>query len=365
VITQAWRLKNPIEVQDLNKNLFLFHFTSKRDAETVLKNGPWSFDRNLVVLKRISGDEQPSDIEMHTGEVWARIYDLPLRLRSDAMAKRLGDLLGNFIEVDNKDGNRLGKFLRVKTLIDLRKPLKRGTVVKYQGKDLRVFFKYERLPTFCFVCGKIGHQIKDCEEMDGKEEAEFEDIEEKELPFGLWLRASPLPKFSSEIKKENSSSSCSKSLFAESSKNPTVGNDRGKEVEVEQVVATPAMVPQVVGLANVEGEKSHSEVESVAESLSNVVISKFVQSKLDKGSHTKAKKTTKAKKWTRKKTVRKEKIQDQLVAELGKRQLIEVAISEGDPMDLCGEVQKRKIDKKSENLKLPEGVLEDQHLIIQ
>jgi hypothetical protein len=44
---------------------------------------------------------------------------------------------------------------------------------------------------------------------------------------------------------------------------------------------------------------------------------------------------------------------------------MEVAISEGDPMDLCGEVQKRKIEKKSENLKLPEGVLEDQHLLIQ
>jgi hypothetical protein len=44
VIVQAWRLKNPVEVQELNKNLFLFKFSTKRDAEGVLKNGPWSFD---------------------------------------------------------------------------------------------------------------------------------------------------------------------------------------------------------------------------------------------------------------------------------------------------------------------------------
>ena len=44
VITQAWRLKNHVEVQDPNKNLFLFRFATKRDAELVLKNGPWSFD---------------------------------------------------------------------------------------------------------------------------------------------------------------------------------------------------------------------------------------------------------------------------------------------------------------------------------
>jgi hypothetical protein len=132
-----------VEVQDLNKNLFLFRFSSKRDTDTVLRNGPWSFDRNLLVLRKISGEEQPSDIDMSIGEFWSRIYDLPLKLRSDAMARKLGDLIGEFIDVDNKEGNRNGKFLRVKVSIDLRKPLKRGTVITYQGKELRVYFKYE------------------------------------------------------------------------------------------------------------------------------------------------------------------------------------------------------------------------------
>lgn len=204
VIVQAWRLKNPVEVQDLNKNLYLFRFSSKRDAETVMKNGPWSFDRNLLILKRISGDEKPSDLEMNTSDFWARVYDLPLKLRSNEIAKKLGDMLGKFVEVDSKESNRMGKFLRVKATIDLRKPLKRGTVIKYKGNNLRVYFKYERLPTFCFVCGKIGHQIKDCDDMEGKDDIDFDELEEKELPFGQWLRASPLPKVTGEVKKETS-----------------------------------------------------------------------------------------------------------------------------------------------------------------
>jgi len=44
VIVQAWRLKNSVEVQDLNNNLFVFRFSFKKDLESVLKNGPWSFD---------------------------------------------------------------------------------------------------------------------------------------------------------------------------------------------------------------------------------------------------------------------------------------------------------------------------------
>lgn len=371
VITQAWRLKNQVEVQDLNKNLFLFRFTTKRDADTVLKNGPWNFDRNIVVLKRLSGDEQPSDLEMHSSEFWARIYDLPLKLRSDAMAKKLGDVLGKFVEVDSKEGNRLGKFLRVKVTVDLRKPLKRGTVVKYQGKNLRVYFKYERLPTFCFVCGRIGHQIKDCAEMDGKDETEFDEIEEKELPFGQWMKASPLPKISAEIKREASSSSSAKSLFAAPNNvNENPNEDKGKGVEEEQSVAeVVCKATQAEPATNTMVDKSQSEVESVAESLGNVEITSQGLQLTAKASPIKSKNkspTKPAKKWSRKKGDRKgEKIEHQLVKELGKRQLVDVTISEGDPMDLCGGEYKRRLTVETKSLQSPEGVLDDQHLLPQ
>jgi len=75
---------------------------------------------------------------MHSGDFWARVYDLPLKLIYDVMAMKLGNNLGTFMEVDNKEGNRMGKFLRLKATVDLRKPLKQGTMVKYQGKDLQI-----------------------------------------------------------------------------------------------------------------------------------------------------------------------------------------------------------------------------------
>lgn len=102
----AWRLKNPVEVQELNKNLFLFRFAAKRDLEGVLRNGPWSFDRNILVLACVSGDEQPSDLNMHFGSFWVRVYELPLKLRSEAMAKKLGGILGEFEEMDLKEAHR-------------------------------------------------------------------------------------------------------------------------------------------------------------------------------------------------------------------------------------------------------------------
>jgi hypothetical protein len=99
---QAWRSRNPIEIQDLNKNLFLFKFATKKEVELVCKNGPWSFDRNLLILNKISGNEQPSELAMDRASFWVRVYDLPLKLRTEGMAKKLGNNIGNFEEMDMK-----------------------------------------------------------------------------------------------------------------------------------------------------------------------------------------------------------------------------------------------------------------------
>lgn len=270
-IVESWRLRNPVEIQELSKNLYLFVFSTKRDLESVLKMGPWSFDRSILVLKRISGTEQPSEMAMDSVSFWTRVYDLPLVLRTDQMAERIGNLVGKYEEADKLETHRLGKFLRLKVSIDLKKPLKRGTVLRFQGKDLRVDFKYERLPTFCFVCGMIGHQLKDCEEAVERYDEGFEGIDERELPFGHWLRASPLPKQNPEQRRDSNSGSCSKTLFATSSNNKTEPLVEGKgETEVDQdsiAVEKPqgGEEPPVVGVA-----PSLHDIERIAESLGSV-----------------------------------------------------------------------------------------------
>ncbi|XP_058746134.1 uncharacterized protein LOC131619008 [Vicia villosa] len=330
----AWKLMNPVETQELNKNLFLFRFSTKRDLETVLRNGPWSFDRNLLVLVRISGEEQPSALNMHFGVFWVRIYELPLILRTEAMEKKIGGIIGDFEEMDQKEAHKNGWFLRVKVKMDLKQPLKRGTVVKFKDKTLRVHFKYERLPTFCFVCGRIGHQLKDCEALGDISEEGFEDIEEQDLSFGLWLRASPLPRTTEEQQqKDSSSGTCSRSLFnisSSQSKCGSKGKEKDDEAEVEQQPVRE--ITNTEGKKEAEGAKQicNLAMESVAESLGAVDISK-----LTLNTRISQQGITKKKKWTRRKSVKKviqEKIKNK-EAESSKRQLIEVMITEGSLED--------------------------------
>ncbi|KAK1578296.1 hypothetical protein Q3G72_029167 [Acer saccharum] len=51
-----------------------------------------------------------------------------------------------------------------------------------------VSLKYERLPEFCYVCGRIGHASKECFD----ETAKIEALKGVSTKFGSWMRASVL-----------------------------------------------------------------------------------------------------------------------------------------------------------------------------
>ncbi|XP_058783869.1 uncharacterized protein LOC131658612 [Vicia villosa] len=191
------------------------------------------------------------------------------------MARKIASIIGTFEEMDTREACKNGRFLRIKVMVDLKSPLKRGIVVKFKEKNLRVHFKYERLPTFCFVCGRIGHQLKDCESLEELTEEGFEELEEQDLSYGQWLRASPLPKMSEQVrKKESSSGTCSKNLFnAPSSRSRCDPKEKGlmEENEVQQV--HEGGDPRVLVSENSKAKLDGLDIETVAESLGAVDLS--------------------------------------------------------------------------------------------
>ncbi|KAL0444003.1 UNVERIFIED_CONTAM: hypothetical protein Slati_2123000 [Sesamum latifolium] len=104
-----------MEVKLLEEGRFLLRFKHIIDKQRALEGCPWSFERNVIILKPIKELENPM-------QIWASLnVNLPLRR---ALKLRSSD-----------------------------------------GKDV-VCFTYERLPNFCYLCGCFGHIDKYCEEGD-------------------------------------------------------------------------------------------------------------------------------------------------------------------------------------------------------
>ncbi|KMT03039.1 hypothetical protein BVRB_8g196010 [Beta vulgaris subsp. vulgaris] len=172
-----------------------------------------------------------------------------LHRRSANHVRLVAGSVGEIVEQESS-GVLWDTSARVRVIVDISKPLRRVQKISLGRSEALIEIKYERLPTFCYVCGRIGHIERDCLELGEEERGE-------ERQWGSWLRASPRrgrQKIEEEAKKFLS---CARNISFES---PRPDSQVGKgsfsavlEQRVEAVVFSPELVSAKVPIATMEG----------------------------------------------------------------------------------------------------------------
>ncbi|XP_050280419.1 uncharacterized protein LOC126721431 [Quercus robur] len=165
-LKSAWKMGSDLQIVEVGNNVLQFKFNSEYQMQWVERNGPWNFENNLLLLCRWRKGLSASNIVFTHSPFWVQIWDLPFEHMSMEVGRELGNSLGKFIESDRRTGNSdQAKFMRIRVDLQLDKPLRRrGRVASDDGEKFWVNFKYERLPTFCYHYGRLGHDDKHCRE---------------------------------------------------------------------------------------------------------------------------------------------------------------------------------------------------------
>lgn len=163
-IAALWRPAMGMNIKELQPKRYLFRFFHEGDLERIIKDGPWAYEQSLLILRRVEPHEDPESLVLMHSAFWIQVHGLPVGYRSDAILQAVGNFIGTLVKTDerNFDGT-MHVFYRIRVVIDVSKPLKKGMRLKRDNGDWAMIeFRYERLPTFCFVCGLIGHGDKFC-----------------------------------------------------------------------------------------------------------------------------------------------------------------------------------------------------------
>ncbi|KAK7835175.1 uncharacterized protein CFP56_023612 [Quercus suber] len=165
-LRSAWKMGSDLQIVEVGNNILQFKFNSEFHLQWVERNGPWNFENNLLLLCRWRKGLSVSNITFTHSPFWVQIWGLPFEHMSLDVGKELGNSLGNFIESDRRTGHSdQAKFMRIRVDLQLDKPLRHGgRVASADGERFWVSFKYKRLPVFCFLCGRLGHDDKRCHE---------------------------------------------------------------------------------------------------------------------------------------------------------------------------------------------------------
>lgn len=89
--------------------------------------------------------------------------------------------------------------MKLLEVVNLEKPLFRGTYIKCNNRSVWLEFRYEQLATFCYYCGKIGHLERNC----GKKRQDTSEGQLQEDQYGEWIRASPIGRSSQQAVEKN------------------------------------------------------------------------------------------------------------------------------------------------------------------
>lgn len=185
VLASVWRPMMGMRVLPVNENLFLFQFPHARDMQRAIDDGPWSFENHTLVCKELTRQTQPEEVVLDSVDFWVQIHDLPAVYASTEFVEQIGNYVGLFVAADpNNFGGNWRSFFRVRVTLKVDEPLKRRMKLRRRDGTFQwITFRYERLNTFCFCCGLLGHSDKFCKKVYE------EGILPKDYPYGGWMRA--------------------------------------------------------------------------------------------------------------------------------------------------------------------------------
>lgn len=75
---KIWQPVQKLVFKELGSKLLLVEFKDEHHGLRVMCKGPWSFDRNLVLLKEMVGNMQVSKIQIREAFFWIRLLDMSL-----------------------------------------------------------------------------------------------------------------------------------------------------------------------------------------------------------------------------------------------------------------------------------------------
>jgi 14-3-3 protein epsilon len=161
-LSHFWKPGKKVSILQSEGGRYLFQFNHRLDAAKVLDEGPWLFDSYNIIVERIAPGVVPASVELNHLDIWLQVYRLPFGFIQQKVGQAIGHYLGELKEYDYRNTVH-STYMRLKVRIDVTKPLQQGWKVRAnEGNYVQIIFKYEKLGTFCYLCGLLGHTDKNC-----------------------------------------------------------------------------------------------------------------------------------------------------------------------------------------------------------
>ena len=179
-----WKSKKDVQIKDMGENILFFHFEDECDLDKVIKHEPWTYNKRLVIFEKVIANVPISTLAFQFTSFWIQIHNLPIHCLNPKTRDEIGSTLGTTLHMTNSESNGgKGNYLRVWVRIYITKPL--VCKIWYEGSVIScAVLKYKCLLNFCYWCGLVSHDDRDCEQWLRSKGS----LKKSDQHFGDWMR---------------------------------------------------------------------------------------------------------------------------------------------------------------------------------
>lgn len=99
-------------------------FEDQNDKNRVVRDGPWNFDKCLILVKGFEGGQQVKNICLEEASFWIWVHDLPLMMCNEYIGRKVSVSICKVQEVDLEYREvKWGEFMQIRVSMDITKPL--------------------------------------------------------------------------------------------------------------------------------------------------------------------------------------------------------------------------------------------------
>lgn len=130
----------------------------KETKQVLFFGGPWTVNGLTLQLMPWQSYIELVFTNLNKAMVWIQLHNLPMELWDGEALETLTEPIRRFLKADDFTSSLFwARYVRLCTKISLSWPLKKSFWLEDGEASVFVVILYERLPTFCFVCGLERH----------------------------------------------------------------------------------------------------------------------------------------------------------------------------------------------------------------
>lgn len=135
-LASSWQSGRGVTIIPIDDKKIMCQFYHLCDMERIYQGGPWLLNNFMVIFRKLSFGEDPTEIYFHHTEIWVQAHHIRYGYLNEKMGSLIGNHMGELIKYDgNNNQSSWRKYMRLRVKMDVNETVRKGwTFEKEDGK---------------------------------------------------------------------------------------------------------------------------------------------------------------------------------------------------------------------------------------